>query len=212
MKHMKNKKVVKLIVLVLIIAALIIGIKKIINNGGQTNKLANIYEQLQSTQSYLFEMEKNDDNKVILAKKENNTIIDQYSEENHSSTIVKDNSTYLVLHNREEYYIYENNNVNQNILIDEIKGIVEKTYTTGTERIKGKKYDYEEYAGSTIFTISNTLDENQENVKTRFFFDNEGNLAYIKTMTENNQELIKVTLETKVDDSIFEIPTNYAEN
>ena len=157
-------------------------------------------------------MEKNDDNKVILAKKENNTIIDQYSKENHSSTIVKDNSTYLVLHNREEYYIYENNNVNQNILIDEIKGIVEKTYTTGTERIKGKKYDYEEYAGSTIFTISNTLDENQENVKTRFFFDNEGNLTYIKTMTMDNQELVKVKLEMQVDDKIFEIPSNYAEN
>ena len=212
MKHMKKKKLVKLVILILIIIALIIGIKKIINNDGQANKLANIYEQLQTSQTYLFEMERNDDNKVILAKKGNNTIIDQYAEENHSSTIIKDNSTYLVLHNREEYYMYENNNVNQNILIDEIKGIVEKTYTTGTEKIKGKKYNYEEYAGSTIFTISNTLDENEENIKTRFFFDNDGNLTYIKTMTENNQELVKVTLETKVDDSIFEIPSNYAEN
>lgn len=212
MKHMKKKKVVKLVILVLIIIALIIGIKKFINNEGQDNKLANIYKQLQSTQNYLFEMEKNDDNKVILAKKGNDTIIDQYSEENHSSTIIKDNNTYLVLHNREEYYIYENNNVNQNILIDEIKGIIEKTYTTGTEKIKGKKYEYEEYEGSTIFTISNTLDENEENVKTRFFFDNEGNLEYIKTMTENHQELLKVKLEMQVDDSIFEIPSNYAEN
>jgi hypothetical protein len=138
---MKKKNVVKLIILVLIIVVVIIGIKKFINKGGQDNKLANIYEQLQTTQNYLFEMEKNDDNKVILAKKGNNTIIDQYSGKNHSSTIIKDKSTYLVLHDREEYYIYENNNVNQNILIDEIKGIVEKTYITGTERIKGKKYD-----------------------------------------------------------------------
>jgi len=209
---MKKKKVVKLVILVLIIIALIIGVKNFVNNGEQENKLANIYKQLQTTQNYLFEMERNDENKVILAKNGNNTLVDQYSKDNHSTTIVKDNHTYLVLHNREEYYVYENNNVNQNILMDEIKGIIEKTFITGTERIKGRRYNYEEYAGSTIFTISNTLDENEENIKTRFFFDNEGNLAYIKTMTNNNQELLKVKLEMQVDDSIFEIPSNYAEN
>lgn len=209
---MKNNKTIKLIIILIAVVAIIFGIRKFINNNSKTSKLRNIYEKINTAQTYFFEMERNDENKVILAEKENKTIIDQYSEDNHSTTIVKDSNTYLVLHNREEYYVYANNNVDQTILIDEIKAIIEKEFTKGTEKIQGKKYNYEEYAGSTIFTISNTLDENEENVKTRFFFDNEGNLAYIKTMADDNQELLKVKLEMQVDDAIFEIPSNYAEN
>lgn len=212
MKHMKKKKTRKLIILLILAIAIIFGISKFINNTSESSKLTNIYEKLNTAQTYLFEMERNDENKVILAEKENKTIIDQYSENNHSTTIVKGGNTYLVLHNREEYYVYENNNVDQTILIDEFKGIIKKDFSTGTEKIQGKKYNYEEFAGSTIFTISNTLDSNEENIKTRFFFDNDGNLAFIKTIAGKEQELLKVKLEENVDDAIFEIPSNYAEN
>ena len=209
---MKKKKTRKLIILLILVIAIIFGISKFINNPPESSKLTNIYIKLNTAQTYLFEMQRNDENKVILAEKENKTIIDQYSENNHSTTIVKDGNTYLVLHNREEYYVYENNNVDQTILIDEFKGIIKKEFTTGTEKIQGKKYDYEEFAGSTIFTISNTLDSDEENIKTRFFFDNDGNLAFIKTLAGKEQELLKVKLEENVDDAIFEIPSNYAEN
>lgn len=212
MKHMKKKKTGKLIILLILAIAIIFAISKFINNTSKSSKLTNIYEKLNTAQTYLFEMERNDKNKVILAEKENKTIIDQYSENNHSTTIVKNGNTYLVLHNREEYYVYENNNIDQTILIDEFKGIIKKEFTTGTEKIQGKKYNYEEFAGSTIFTISNTLDSNEENIKTRFFFDNDGNLAFIKTIAGKEQELLKVKLEENVDDAIFEIPSNYAEN
>lgn len=209
---MKKKKMRKLVIVVLVVIAMIIGILIFINRDESVHKLAQIYEHLNTNQTYLFEMEQNSDNKTIMAKKYDKTLIDQYSKDNHSTTIVKDNTTYLVLHDREEYYIYGQNNVEQNILTDGLKDVIAKPYSTGTEKIKGKRYSYEEYAGSTIFMFASTLDINEEDIKTRFFFDNDGKLAYIKTMTGTKQELLKVNLSQEVDDSIFEIPLNYAEN
>ena len=152
------------------------------------------------------------------AKKADKTIIDQYSKdsetkiESHTTTLVKDNNTYLILHDRKEYYVYEQNNVEQNILTDGIKEVVDKDFTTGEEKVKGKKYDYEEYNGSTMFMITNTLELNEADIKTRFYFDKNGNLTYIKTIYGEDEELLKVNLEKDVDDSIFEIPSDYAEN
>lgn len=208
---MRKKKLIRLVVFILLILAIIIGVMHILNKNKTTQKLSAIYNKLKDGQSYLFEMERNDENKVIMAQKNNQIVIDQYSKDNHSTTVVKDNNTYLILHDREEYYVYEQNNVKQNILPDGIKEFIDKPFETGTEKIKGKKYSYEEYSGSTMFIITNDLDISQQNVKTRFFFDNDGNLAYIKTMTENDQELLKISLTNEVKDDIFNIPSHYAE-
>lgn len=204
------KKIIGLIIVILVIIAIIFGISKMKGENEEIHQLADIYNKLNTNQTYLFEMKRNDDNKVIMAKKDDQTIIDQYTENSRTTTIVKNNDTYLVLHDREEYYVYRQNNIEQNILTDNIKLVADKTYVTGTEKIKGKTYNYEEYAGSTMFMIEN-LDMNEEDVKTRFFFDKSGNLVYIKTMTPDNQELLEVSLQYEVDDAIFEIPSNYAE-
>lgn len=210
---MKKKKLRKLLILLITVISLLIVITLIINKNSIGNtKLSALYNELTETQTYLFEMERNDENKVIIAKKDNKTMIDQYSEYSHLTILVEGDKTYLVLHDKEEYLVYGQDNVEQNILPDGIKEIKDKPFTTGTEKIQGKKYYYEEYPGSTIFTISNTLDVDGEDIKTRFFFDNNDNLVYIKTMTANDQELLKVKVEKEVDDSIFEIPSNYAES
>ena len=216
---MRKNKRIPLIVVILVIIVIIFGISKLLSQkDDQTPKLAKIYEDLNSNQTYLFEMEQNSNNKIIMAKKADKTIIDQYSKdsetkiESHTTTLVKDNNTYLILHDRKEYYVYEQNNVEQNILTDGIKEVVDKDFTTGEEKVKGKKYDYEEYNGSTMFMITNTLELNEADIKTRFYFDKNGNLTYIKTIYGEEQELLKVNLEKDVDDSIFEIPSDYAEN
>ena len=147
-----------------------------------------------------------------MAKKGEKTIIDTYSGKDRTTTIIKDNNTYLILHDREEYYVYEQNNVEENILTDELKEITQKTFTTGEEKVKGKKYSYEEYSGSTMFITSSTLDTNTEEIKTRFYFDKDDNLVYIQTIKGATQELLKIRLEKEVDDSVFEIPSHYAEN
>ncbi len=216
---MKKNKRIFLIVIVILIVAIIFGIVKIVNkNSPKEQMLSKIYQDLEESQTYLFEIEKNNNNKTIMAKKGDKTIIDQYTKnsetnvENHTTTLVKDNNTYLILHDRKEYYVYTENNVEQTIVTDGLKEIISKSYTTGTEKIKGKKYSYEEYDGSSMFMISNLININDTNVKTRFYFDSKNNLAYIKTILDNKQELLKVTLEKDVKDSIFEIPSDYAEN
>lgn len=210
---MKKKKLVKLVLIILVILAIILVTIKIISkkeNG--IKRLANLYNTLNTSQTYLFEMEKDNENKKILAKKGDKMMIDQYSKDSHSTIILKDNNTFYVLHDREEYYVYEPDSEDQSILTDGISEVMQKPFTTGTEKIKGKSYTYEEYAGSTMFIITSTLDISGEDVKTRFYFDKGGNLAYIKTIYGGYQELLKIKLATEVDDSLFEIPSNYAEN
>ena len=216
---MRKNKRIPLIVVIIIIIVVIFGIFKLVGSKeDKSQKLAKIYEELNTNQAYLFEMEQNSNNKTIMAKKGDETIIDQYSKdsetkvESHTTTLVKDNNTYLILHDRQEYYVYQQNNVEQNILTDGIKEVVDKEYTTGEEKVRGKKYKYEEYSGSTMFMITNTLELDESSIKTRFYFDNNGNLTYIKTIYGEESELLKVKLENNVDDSLFEIPANYAEN
>ena len=210
---MRKKKIKKIILTVLILLVVIILINKFsVKKQEEIKRLYSLYEDLNASQTYLFEMEQSDNNKTIMGKKEDKTIIDQYSKGNRLTTIVKDNNTYLVLHDKEEYYIYEQNNVEQTILTDGMKEIVQNSFTTGTEKVKGKKYSYEEYTGSTIFMISSTLDSNENEIKTRFYFDKDNNLAYIRTINGPKQELLKINIKKEVDDSIFEIPSNYAEN
>ena len=210
---MKKKNIIKSVIAILIVIAIIILISKITGNkDANARRLAQLYNELNTNQTYLFEMEQSDDNKTIMAKKGDKTIIDQYSKDSHTTTIVKDNNTYLVLHDREEYYVYEQNNVEQSILTDGLREIVDKEFITGEEKINGKKYSYEEYAGSTMFMISSILDVNEEDIKTRFYFDNDDNLVYIRTIKGAKQELLKIKIEKEVNDSIFEIPSNYAEN
>lgn len=210
---MRKNNIIKLGIAILIVIAIILVIGKITRSkNANTRRLAQLYNDLNTSQTYLFEMGKGADNKTIMAKKGDKTIIDQYSKDSHTTTIVKDNNTYLVLHDREEYYVYANNNVEQSILTDELKNIIDTEFTTGEEKVEGKKYSYEEYAGSTMFIETISLDVNEGDIKTRFYFDNEDNLVYIRTIKGVNQELLKINIQKEVDDSIFEIPSNYAEN
>ena len=104
---MKKSKRIPLILVILVIIGIIFCISKLVGRkDDQTQKLAKIYEDLNTNQTYLFEMEQNRSNKIIMAKKGDKTIIDQYSKdsetkaESHTTTLVKDNNTYLILHDR----------------------------------------------------------------------------------------------------------------
>jgi hypothetical protein len=56
------------------------------------------------------------------------------------------------------------------------------------------------------------LDYNEEEsvIKTRFYFDGT-NIAYIKTTIDNDEELLKIEFSDGIDNSLFEIPSDYAE-
>ena len=209
---MRRIKLVHLIGIILVIIVIVVIANKVFKNNEDEHKLLKIYNDLNSNQIYSFEMQQNKNNKTIMAKKGDKTLIDQYSEDSHSTTLIKDNNTYLILHDREEYYIYENNNIEQNILTDGLKDVVDKQFTTDSEKVKGKKYYYEEYSGSTMFMVSSSLEVDEADIKTRFYFDKDDNLVYIKTIYGGKQELLKINLQKEVEDKLFEIPSNYAEN
>lgn len=211
---MKKKKIIALIIAILIILVAIVIITKVVSskNKDQESKLIKIYDTLTTSSAYEFTIEQSDNNKTIMAKKDDKTSIDQYSGDSHSTTLVENDNTYLVLHDRKEYYIYERNNVEQSILTDGLKDLLGKSYTVGTEKIRGKNYNYEEYDGSTVFMISNTPQLDENGVKTRIYFDKNSNIAYIKTIFGDQSELLKVKLTYDADDSLFEIPADYAEN
>ena len=210
---MKRRKMIKLIISIIVaIAVILILIQIFTKKGDEKRRLESLYEELNASQTYLFEMKQNDDSKTVMAKKGDKTRIDQYAKDSYMTTIVKDNTTYLVLHDREEYYVYEENNVEQNILTDGFGEVIQKDIITGEDKIKGKKYYFEEYNGSTMFMISSTLDADEKDMRTRFYFDKDDNLVYIQTINGAKQELLKVSIEKEVDDSIFEIPSTYAEN
>ena len=63
-----------------------------------------------------------------------------------------------------------------------------------------------------MFMVSNTLNIDENEVKTRFYFDKNDNLVYIKTINGDDNELLKISLTKDVDDAMFEIPSDYAEN
>ena len=211
---MKKRKVIILIsIILLIIVVFIISIISIKNNKDEVSKLKILFDKISSNSStYMFTAQKNDTEKTTMAQKGNQTLIDQYFNGVHRTTVVKDNVTCYILHDREEYYIYENSNIEQTILEDAIAELLERTYITGTEKIFGKKYDYEEYNGSSAFLLTNLRDVNEENIKTKLYFDKNDNLKYIKTIYgENEEELLNIDIKYEVEDSIFEIPSNYAE-
>lgn len=211
MKKKKKLITLALILIIAIVAIIIIMFQK--RNKEKISKLNDIYNDLSSKQTYMFSMSKNDNEKIIMAKKDDQTVIDQYSDNSHTTTLVKDGNTYLILHDRQEYYVYKNNNIEQTILIDGIQELLQKEYTTEKEKIFGKKYTYEEYTGSTVFILTNLREVKEEDIKTRFYFDKNDNLKYIKTIyAENDEELLNVEVSYEPENSIFEIPSNYAEN
>ena len=76
---MKKNKRIFFIIIILVIIGIIFGISKIINNkANNEQKLAKIYDDLNSSQSYYFQMEQNSNNKIIMAQQGDKTIIDQY--------------------------------------------------------------------------------------------------------------------------------------
>ena len=210
----KKRKIIIVVIALLIIIGVVAGILLLSSKkeNYETSKLTDIYNNLLSSNTYVFSIVQNDETKTIMAKNGDQTAIDQYLGNTHSTTIVKDGNTYLILHDRSEYYVYQNNNVEQSILTDGIQELMNKTFTTGEEKVNGKNYEYEEFDGSSIFMLSNNIPLNQEGVKTKLYFNKKSELVYVKTTYENNEELVGIDISKDVDNSLFEIPSNYAEN
>lgn len=216
----------KVLIPVIIISILIIGVVALITfikmEENVKAKLGEIYNKMVANQTYSFtRYDFEEQHKVIIYRKDDKTLIDMYNPGQHLSTLVVDKDTYLIYHENKEYYVYLNNNLDEEILINDLKQILEKECTKGKEKIYGKKYKYEEYIGVSNFLISSPKNMDVSSVKTRFYFD-KNELVYLKTIYDvvneetgertQEEELQTIKIEYKVENNIFEIPADYAEN
>ena len=195
-----NKKITIPVVPIVLIIVLVIGIISLVRvKQDTTSKLSKIYNKMIENQTYSFtRYDFEEKNKSITYKKNNKTLIDM-----------------------KEYYLYPSNSSDEEILTETLKNIIDLEYTEEKEKIYGVTYKYEEYKGISDFLISSSNYMDANSVKTRFYFKG-NNLEYIKTIynvvneetgeVTQVEELQTVKVEYKVEDSIFTIPRDYAEN
>lgn len=221
-----NKKIsIPIIPILIAIAVVVVFVIILITRGTEDglSKLSKVYEKMISNQTYIFaRYDFEEKNKLTTYRKADKTLIDMNNSGEHLSTLIVEGDTYLIFHENKEYYVYPNNNSNEEeLLTNNIKSIIDLEYTTGKEKIYGKTYKYEEYNGVSDFLISSPKNMDTNSIKTRFYF--KGNeLMYLKTIYDvvdeetgertQTEELQTVNVKYEVEDSIFEIPSDYAEN
>lgn len=207
-----KKNVVPKIIFTILIIVLIIMIILVINQKPR-DLTVNMYHAICEKQNYTFSMiEENSDinYSLTIAKKENVMSIDSTTDDEHTTTLVEEDVAYYIMHSDKEYYLYDSSQIDADILKNDLSGIEEAEYVSGYEKINGKKYYYEEYEGITTFIMWSNYEEGSS-IKTRFYFDNK-KIAYIKTIiNDSEEELLKVDFSDEVNDSLFEIPDDYAE-
>ena len=214
---MQKQNVAKIIFVgltIILIIALVFLIK-----GEKKDRTKNMYQKICDAKEYTFNMEEANsyENKLIISKMEENKSIDLTSGGEHTTTLAKDGQAYFIMHKQEEYYIFENNDMGKieaSILEDDLNVIQNSNYLTGNEKIYGKTYYYEEYENIDSFVMQCIPADENETLKTRFYFDGD-KIIYIKTIIndeENNkEELLKIDLKFFAEEKLFEIPKNYAE-
>lgn len=226
------KKSLKIILIVLIVLSLAIAltgcgkkeenntantVEEVNNNNASTNtsvkdntksKTYNTFSSIKD--DYVISLEGKEDMgegeenvTMTVAAKGENSYVDLKATSEHATIIYKDNATYVISHDQKMYMVQEGKSEDSFedmslLTAEELKEMETKEYTTGKETIDGTEYEYEEYK------------DEEENTIERFYFLGE-ELRYVKDIAEDGTEqLMKVNnISSDVDDSLFEIPTDY---
>lgn len=212
LKSKKSIIIFSVIIIILLIVALTFIFKQ-----EQNDRVLNMYKKICDNQDFTFSMEEQSEDikyNVSMAQRGTDVCIDMYTDNEHTTTLVLEKNAYFIMHDSEEYYEYSSDDIDADIIISSLKKMTQKSYITGREEINGKTYYYEEYENNdTDFLIFVNINEDST-VKTRFYFDG-NDIAYIKNIVttddEQQEELLKITLEYDVQEELFEIPENYAE-
>ena len=213
---MDKKQKIFIISVCIIVAIIVIGliVYVVTKNEQETaseNRLANMYNKMTQNQTYSITIQLNDNNKYTVSKKGDIANIDTYNDGSHTTNIVKDGNTYLLMYNTKRYYTYQNNVTGLGEISNQLNEIIQSQEPEkGQEEVNGKKYRYEEYKGVSDFLMNTDEGISEEDTNTRFYFDGD-DLKYIRTIMGDKSELISVDVSYNVDDSIFEIPSDFQE-
>ena len=198
------KKVSKIVLAIMLVASLALIVTGCGNsNDNGKSKTYNALSKAFSGDNYIVSLDEEGVSTVIIAVKGENMYMNVKETDSNISIVYKDGSTYIISHDDEMYMVSEGKDeeMDENMSIlskEDLAEIENAEYKTGKEEINGTEYYYEEYK------IDGEADTE------RYYFDGD-NLVYIKTIDEDGEEEILKVLElsSEVDDSIFEIPSNY---
>lgn len=213
---MEKKQKIFIISICVIVAIIIVGliVYAIITSRTESaneNKLANMYEKMMQDETYSITFQLDDNNKYTVSRKGDVANIDMYNNGDHTTNIIRDGNTYLLMYSTKRYYTYQNNVIGLGELPSQLNEMIQNQQPEkGQEKIDGHNYRYEEYKGVSDFLMNTDENVIEENTNTRFYFDGD-DLKYIQTIMEDESELIRVEVSYDVDDTIFEIPSDFEE-
>lgn len=208
------KKVFKSILAIMLVISLALVVTGCANNdeNNAKSKTYNVLSKAFSGDSYIMTLEGDMDlgeglehSTMTLAMRGEDVYMDVDATSGHLTIMYKDNTTYVVSHADKKYITEEGKN--EEIFAEEdmfafskedLQYIETAKYNTGKEAVDGTEYDYEEYKDEEAGTTE------------RYYFSGE-DLKYIKITDANGQEEIMkvVKLSSDVEDSIFNLPTDY---
>lgn len=210
----KKKKMIIIIVAIVVVALIVLGVilanksNKVTSNTKAETKVSTLYNKIKNTDTYSFKFTADDNSKVFYAKSGEKAYMDTKYNGSETKYIIKDGNSYLIKDSDKRYYTYTNNNIDLDLVSETLADLINLEHNDGKEDIDGKSYNYEEYSVLTNIAISDF--SNETNIKTRLYFKGK-DLVYIKTISDRKQELLKVDMSTKVENNLFEIPSDYVE-
>ena len=213
---MEKKQKIFIISICVIVAIIIVGLIVYAITTSRTesaneNRLANMYEKMMQDETYSITFQLDDNNKYTVSRKGDVANIDMYNNGDHTTNIIRDGNTYLLMYSTKRYYTYQNNVIGLGELPSQLNEMIQNQQPEkGQEKIDGHNYRYEEYKGVSDFLMNTDENVIEENTNTRFYFDGD-DLKYIQTIMEDKSELIRVEVSYDVDDTIFEIPSDFEE-
>ena len=216
----KKKKIIIAVSSVIAILVVCLIIFLVVNNQSKTNasdeenrtntRLSKVYEKMNDKLTYSFEATLDNENKMVIKRKNNQARKDLTLEGELTTQIVRDGNTYLLQEDTKKYYEYLNNELELTELATIIQDLINNQEPTkAQEELDGDKYECEEYKGTSYFwlePIEQSINEEETTIK--FYFKG-NNLKYIKTIINDEEELLQVNIEYNLDDSEFEIPSEY---
>lgn len=214
----KTKKIILISVIAVIIIALIGGAIWYFTAGKNNNlapeeegklNLQEFYNNLSSKDSYSFKLTLDDKNSSYFAKQSDDKSYYEVTIDGKTSKyLMSDGNTYYIVDDQKAYFTYQNNMTYLNKMEVAFQDLLTMENSSGKEEVDGKEYEYIEYANVANFAIKPFEDLN---TKTRLYFKGK-DLKYIKTISGENEEILKVEISDKIDNNLFQLPEGYEGN
>jgi competence protein ComGC len=221
MGKMKKKKnfallVIGVVVVIMLVVLIVNGVNKRKEEEQKQRTLA-LYEKLNESESYTISLETDENNKKLIAREGEMARIDVYEDGEQITNLVKDGNTYVLVYNNDRYFTYSNNTTRLRKFVKELEEIVtvsdgeELQFNKGKEEINGVTYKYEEFSGTYSFMVKGRrTDIDEDNIVARFYYDGD-ELKYIKTISGEYEELVKVNIQYNTNGIDFDIPSTFEE-